>query len=34
MFYELIVKTKGNISNFVDDGCWPSLIDEFMESLS
>lgn len=34
MFYELIVKTKGNIKNFVDDGCWPSLIDEFMESLS
>jgi len=30
LFYELIKQTRGNLANFVDDGSWPSLIDEFV----
>ena len=33
MFYELIKQTKGNIKNFVDDGTWSSIIDEFIEYI-
>ncbi len=29
MLYELIEATKGDFNNFVDDGCWPSIIDQF-----
>jgi hypothetical protein len=28
-FYTLIEKTKGDFKNFLDDGCWCTLIDEF-----
>jgi len=31
-FYDLVADTKGDMANFVDDGCWPSLIDEFFSS--
>lgn len=30
LFYELVKQTRGNLANFVDDGSWPSLIDEFV----
>ena len=30
-FYDFVTQTKGDLANFVDDGCWPSLVDEFME---
>ena len=30
MLYEFIDVTKGEISNYVDDGAWPVLIDEFV----
>lgn len=29
LFYDLIQQTRGDFSNFEDDGCWPTLIDEF-----
>ena len=31
MFYQLNKQTKGNFKNFEDDGCWASIIDEFVE---
>ena len=31
LFYDLQKETQGNIANFVDDGCWPAIIDEFVE---
>ncbi len=31
MLLELIEATKGDFNNFVDDGCWPSIIDQFTE---
>ena len=34
LFYDLIKQTNGNIANFVDDGAWPSMIDQFVESLN
>lgn len=30
LFYELVKTTNGDLKNFVDDGSWPSLIDEFV----
>ena len=30
MFYEFVKETKGCLSNFSDDGSWPSVIDEFI----
>jgi len=32
-FYVLVRDTKGDIKNFVDDGSWPSLFDEFVASM-
>lgn len=31
MILELIEQTKGDFNNFVDDGAWPSMIDQFNE---
>jgi hypothetical protein len=31
MFFLFNRATKGNLKNFVDDGAWASIIDEFME---
>jgi DCN1-like protein 1/2 len=31
MFFEFVKETKGCVSNFSDDGSWPSVIDEFIE---
>jgi len=33
MLLEFNLQTKGDLSNFVDDGAWPSIIDEFVEHL-
>jgi|LauGreDrversion4_2_1035121.scaffolds.fasta_scaffold111866_1 hypothetical protein len=30
MFYEMIEQTKGEIQNFIDDGTWPPIIDQFI----
>lgn len=30
LFYDLVKQTKGDLNNFVDDGAWPSLFDEFI----
>lgn len=30
MLLELIDGTKGNLANFVDDGTWPPIIDQFI----
>lgn len=32
VFYDLIEETKGDLANFLDDGTWPPLIDEFVAS--
>lgn len=29
MFYQLVTETNGNFNNFVDDGAWATIIDEF-----
>ena len=34
MFLEFTLATNGKIENFVDDGCWPNLIDEFVKYLN
>ena len=34
LFYDLNQQTRGNISNFEDDGCWPTMIDEFVASVN
>jgi len=31
LFWDLNKQTRGNMSNFEDDGAWPSIIDEFVE---
>ena len=31
MLYELIEQTNGDFNNYVDDGAWPVLIDQFNE---
>lgn len=31
MFYTLVEQTKGDFANYVDDGCWPTLFDDFVE---
>ena len=31
MLYELIEQTGGDFANYVDDGAWPVLIDQFNE---
>lgn len=31
MLLEVIEQTKGDFANFVDDGAWPSIIDQFNE---
>ena len=33
-FYDLVSETQGDMKNFVDDGCWSSLIDEFYSQYS
>mmetsp|Transcript_13626 Transcript_13626/g.21327 ORF Transcript_13626/g.21327 Transcript_13626/m.21327 type:complete len:131 (+) Transcript_13626:384-776(+) len=33
MFLQLVDQTGGDIKKFEDDGCWPSIIDDFMEFL-
>ena len=33
LFYDLVDQTKGNLANFEDDGAWPALVDQFIESL-
>ena len=33
LFFDLVKQTRGNIANFEDDGAWPSMIDQFVESL-
>lgn len=30
LFYDLVKQTNGDLKNFVDDGAWPSQIDEFI----
>lgn len=30
LFYDFVKQTNGKLENFVDDGCWPALIDEFV----
>ena len=30
LFYDFNKQTRGNIANFEDDGCWPTMIDEFV----
>lgn len=30
LFFDLVKQTKGDLKNFVDDGAWPSQIDEFI----
>lgn len=30
MFYELIDQTRGELTNFQDDGTWPPIIDAFV----
>lgn len=30
LFFDLVKQTKGDLKNFVDDGAWPSIIDEFI----
>lgn len=30
MFFEFLRETKGDVANYVDDGGWPCLIDEFV----
>lgn len=34
MLLELIEQTRGDFANFVDDGAWPSMIDQFNEFYS
>mmetsp|Transcript_45654 Transcript_45654/g.33382 ORF Transcript_45654/g.33382 Transcript_45654/m.33382 type:complete len:108 (+) Transcript_45654:455-778(+) len=34
MLYELIEQTNGDFRNYVDDGAWPVLIDQFQEFYS
>jgi len=31
MLLELIEQTRGDFSNFVDDGAWPLMIEQFNE---
>ena len=31
MFYTLVQQTGGDFANYVDDGCWPTLFDDFVE---
>ena len=33
-FYVLVRDTKGELKNFVDDGSWPTLFDEFIASAN
>jgi DCN1-like protein 1/2 len=30
LFFDLVKQTNGDLKNFVDDGAWPSIIDEFI----
>ena len=32
LFYDFAKETRGNLANFADDGAWPVMIDEFVES--
>ena len=34
LFYDLVKQTRGNISNFEDDGAWPSMIDDFVAFMN
>jgi len=34
MLWEFHLTTRGNLSNYVDDGAWPVMIDEFVEYLN
>ena len=34
MLWTLVDQTKGDMANFEDDGCWASIIDEFVEYYS
>ena len=31
LFHDLVKQTGGILSRFEDDGCWPALVDEFIE---
>lgn len=33
LFYDLVKQTDGDIKKFVDDGAWPSMVDEFVAYL-
>lgn len=32
LFYDLCKQTGGDLRRFEDDGCWPALVDEFIEA--
>lgn len=34
MFYEFILETGGKLENHIDDGSWPVVLDEFVESYN
>jgi hypothetical protein len=34
MLYTLVAETGGDFEKYVDDGCWPSLFDDFAEFYS